>query len=188
MDKTQPWKDEPVEIKGSVPVSDKDIDPVVMRELRKYPQLLESLDKWILFSERHLIRDMQALAAIVRKLKPLPDTQVLYRGFGNWSGQETMGFKTSQVKVGDEGEVRATDRAISFSTNVNIARSFGKILVVSRDWNKASCLYICPELCALVAERRNLPEIETQEEVIVLPPIDISCEVIEVRRNNWFGW
>lgn len=163
------------------------VDIGVMAKLKQRDDLMKCLDDWVLFADRDLIPRLRELAKLVRTLKPVAKVPI-YRGFGNWGGQETNGFSTSSTNVGDVSNVRYTDRAISFSTDIEIARAFGKIVVECNDWNKNDYLYICPELCRIIAERRNLAMIETQHEIIVLPPISISCKAIEVVKSKRWLW
>lgn len=171
----------------SKPLDLSTVDLKVMSKLQHREDLMKCLDDWILFADRDLIPKLRELAKLVRTLKPITRVPI-YRGFGNWGAQETNGFSISSVNVGDMKSVRYTDRAISFSTDIEIARAFGKIVVMCNDWDKNDYLYICPELCRIVAERRNLTEVETQHEIIVLPPISISCKAIEVVKSKRWLW
>lgn len=171
----------------SKPLDLSTVDVRVMAKLKQREDLMECLDDWVLFADRDLIPKLRELAKLVRSLKPISKVPI-YRGFGNWGAQETNGFSISSVNVGDVKSVRYTDRAISFSTDIEIARAFGKIVVECNDWDKNDYLYICPELCRIVAERRNLTTVETQHEIIVLPPISISCKAIEVAKSKRWLW
>ena len=172
---------------ASKAVGKESVDQTVLKELMKYPVLLESLDKWILFADRKLISNIQKLGEIVKEIKPISE-QPIYRGFGNFSVQEFLGFDIKHTNVGDKREVKYLDRAISFTTDLEIAKQFGPIIAKCIDWKKHNYLYICPELCVIISQRRSIKAIETQEEIILLPPIDIHCEIVDIKKQNVFNW
>lgn len=172
---------------ASKAVRKESIDQAVLKELMKYPVLLESLDKWTLFADRKLIPNIQKLGELVKEIKPISE-QPIYRGFGNFSVQEFLGFDTRNAKVGDKREVKYLDRAISFTIDLEIAKAFGPIVARCTDWKKHNYLYVCPELCAVISQRRNIKAVETQEEIILLPPLDIHCEIVDVKKRSIFNW
>lgn len=171
-------------------LSPDDVDMNKVKQLKQRPDLIKDLDAWILSPDRDLIPRMQELAALVNSLYTHPKVLTLYRGFDLGSYQDSMGLKTLP-HVGQSIQFDSEERALSFSTEINIARAFGgTVVAVQLNTAKAHFLDITPELCYLVCEERNLDNHETQKEVLVLPPFDLQGTVVQAKRHNfgWAGW
>jgi hypothetical protein len=70
------------------------------------------------------------------------------------------------------------NRGLSFSTDLDIAKSYGNVIVESRlPLCSVNALVITDELAYLVCERQGIPA-ETQKEVIVLPPFTLNFRII----------
>lgn len=167
-----------------------DIDMDKVKKLQEHPDLIHVMDNWILSPNRELIPKLHELADTVNRLYTHPKVLTLYRGFDLNNYQDSMGID-SPPTVGQVVYFKSDERALSFSTEINIARSYGGIVVgVRLDTTKTSFLNVTPELCYLVGERRNFKNHQTQKEVIVLPSFDIEGTVVQNKRYFFgsLGW
>lgn len=153
------------------------IDKNKIAELKKNKHLLESLDKWILFADRNLIPDIKRLSAIIKSMEKQQGL-VLYRGFNIYSVQENLNI--ANPKINSNYNYATKERAVSFSKSKEIAKAFGEILVETNIKNDVDYLEITNELNLIIHEMRNLKTIETQDEVILLPPFEIDFKVISI--------
>lgn len=139
--------------------------------LRGHTQLLKALDSWILIADRKLIPQMIELGQLVRSLYPIPDELTIYRGFGINGFQENMGLKHIP-HLGQVVHFQSDERALSFSTDLNIAKGFGNVVVTTKlQTRRSHFLDITDELSYLVQEMRNIKDFQTQREIILLPPV-----------------
>jgi hypothetical protein len=166
------------------------LDKSKINALKKHSDLLNALDQWALIADRNLIPKLIELGSVVNKLYDFKDDLTLYRGFGvsrfnNF--QDTMGLieerrfinKIKEHRVNDSFRYNSSFKAISFSTDLKIAEAFGSVVVRTMvNPLKDFILILTDELCYIVSEMRNI-ELETQKEVILLPPFDITFVVVK---------
>lgn len=182
------WLKDWTVIKGSRRLDLSEIDPIKLRALIGHRNLIEALDDWILYPDRRLINDLKQLALVVNKLYNYRSKIQLYRGFSpRLNYQDSMGLrdgdgsffsKIKKYKKDDVFHYASDDKAISFSTSRDIARGFGTTLVSTvLDPTKQLALIITPELSKIICDRRNITDLQTQEEVIILPPFEIQFTI-----------
>jgi hypothetical protein len=175
---------------ASKPLSLDNISQEKILHLKKYPRLLDALDQWVMFADRRLIPEMRELGHVVQKLYDLPDVLHLYRGFRLGSFQDSLGI-SEDAHIGQVTHYKTDERSLSFSTDEEIAKAFGNV-VVSTDVrsNNAEYLYITDELVVIIHELRKLEQIKTQCEVILLPPMELALKVVQFEKSKagWLGW
>jgi len=175
-------------VRGSRRLELSEIDPHKLQVLLKHQDLIKVLDDWILYPDRRLIEDLKKLAVIVNGLNKHSQSLVLYRGISpHLNYQDTMDLrdpngpifsKVKKYKKGDVFRYASTEKAISFSTNIFIARGFGTTLVSTVcDPSKQLALIITPELSKIICDRRKITNLQTQDEVVILPPFDIEFTI-----------
>lgn len=158
-----------------------------LREMEKYPHLIEALDSWVLAPDFQLLEELRKLADVVKRVYRFKGLMKLWRGvdpassYQDVMGLAEKGFLWNTVKRHEKGDIFTYTNShspLSFSTNREIAQAFGKTLVSTViDFEKADVLVITPELTKLVSQRRNLDEIETQDEVIFFPPYKLEFTI-----------
>lgn len=153
------------------------LDKNKINELKKHKDLLNSLNEWIMIADRNLLPDILKLAKIIKNMEKQSDI-ILYRGFSLNSFQEDLNL--TNPKLHGSYKFTSLEKPVSFSKSKDIAQAFGHILIETRINNKYDFLVITNELNFLIHEMRNLKIIETQEEVILLPPFQIDFKVINI--------
>jgi hypothetical protein len=169
-------------------VDEAHLDHAKMKELSQHTSLLEALDHWILIPDMSMRPRLQELAGIVNELYGFSAGLEVYRGFDPLSPyQDTMNLSTKGFfrntviphEVGHEFVYSNKANPLSFSTSIRIAQAFGSTIVRCHLVPaKESFLVITDELCAIICERRNIAPV-TQKEVIVFPPYELHCHVLE---------
>ncbi len=159
-----------------------------MDKLREHTYLLDALDHWIMIADMSLKGILEELAKVVNNLYGFKGGMEVYRGFDPKSSfQDTMGlsdkgFFGNAVKeyAANHTFVYSNRRnPLSLSTSYQIAQAFGPTVVrVRLDPKKVNFLRITDELAALISERRKIKPM-TQKEVIVFPPYELTCHVVE---------
>lgn len=175
---------------ASLPLSLHNLSEEKMMRFKEHPDLLEALDRWTLFADRRLIPQMRELGNLVKQLYTLPNELKLYRGFHLDSFQDSLGI-TEEAHLGQVIAYQTDERSLSFSTEESIAKAFGNIVVSTTLRTKsAEFLYITDELVVLVHQMRNLKDIKTQHEVILLPPMELQLKVVNFEKSGfgWLGW
>lgn len=162
------------------------LDHKKIEKLLKYPDLLKSLDEWVLCPNHNLLPKLKQLSQIVDKLYNFNYNSKIYRGFNKNSIQDTMGLTNrgffldslkKETKPGYEFTYKVTN-PLSFSTDLNIAKAFGKIVIETK-LPKHNKLVITNELAYIINKMRNLKSHnKTQYEVIVFPDNTLKCRVI----------
>lgn len=169
---------------AELPINIKDLDQRVVREYLKHSDLITALDEYILFADRQLIPKLVSLVHVQKTVQPGLKVDKLYRGFGNWGPQEDLGAKS--MAVGDSGTFRSTDKVVSTSTSLEIAKAFGPSVVEITNVAPFTGLIVTDELSFIVSRRRNLDKPMTQKEVILLPPIGFEFTVLEQKKKGLF--
>jgi hypothetical protein len=175
---------------AAMPLSLDNISEEKIKRFKQHPQLLKALDEWCLFADRRLIPQMAALGELVREMYNLPNELKLYRGFRLGSFQDNLGID-EDARIGQSVSYESHDRSLSFSTEESIAHAFGNVVVSTKIHPKKDpCLVITDELVVIIHELRNLKQIKTQHEVILLPPIKVQLQVVNKESNSfsWLGW
>lgn len=168
----------------------------IVSKFEQYPEIIEVLDRWILFPNAALVDELEKIAPEVRKIQPphLPD--YLYRGFSTLGHQETFGFVNvgwfrNKVKTGLYGQSTSLrlEKPVSFTTNKDIARGFGSnILSTTSKGVLQHSIWVSDEICYLVAMKRKHKIVESQDEVIVLPSlseIELTLQPPEPTSKSW---
>lgn len=121
---------------------------------------------------------LNKLARIVDETQPPSNkVQVLYRGFDTDSFQESLGFKGTP-QIGTTTRYTAKDRLVSATTNIEIAKAFGDVVVEMHvNLSKVNALRFTDELMFVIASIQET-EPATQFEVALMPPIDVECKVV----------
>lgn len=177
-----------IELFGWSPMDESKLDHKKIEKLLKYPDLLNALDEWIIFPDRNLLPKLKQLSQIVDRLYNFNyQNSKIYRGFSkNNNYQDKMDLidkhflfnsLKKDVKPGYEFRYKVTN-PISFTTNVNIAKDFGSIVVES-NLPKHNKLVITNELNYIILKMyNNLKPNKSQYEVIVFPDNTLNCRVI----------
>lgn len=160
-----------------------------VKELRKHNKLLKSLDKWVLFADRNLAKDMIDLSVIVKDLYEIKEPLNTFRGIReDHKVSANLGLKNPILSK--QYRYNSNVEAVSFSTDVCIARAFGNIIIKSKfSPKKDNYLVISNELSFIINYdfRNRKTNIMTQDEVILLPPFDIQYTVIELEKKPLWG-
>lgn len=155
-----------------------DIDKINF--LKKKNNLINSLYRWTIFPDASLVGDLRELGIVVENLYSLPRKLTVYRGFNRQSAhQDTMGLVIDEQGLNKEKvhTYSRTDRCLSFTTDPEIARSYGDVVVKTElDLHRCNALVITDELAHLVSEKRGELS-QTQKEVIVLAPFLIHFQI-----------
>jgi hypothetical protein len=161
-----------------------------VEKLQQYPKLIQKLDTWILIPDRNLIPHLRELADVMKGIYKFDKELVLFRGFDVKSVQDNMGL-TTMPHVGQQVPFKTSDRALSFSKEIGIAKSFGGIILASKfKTDQTDFLDVTPELVYLVHQERKLSDYKTQHEVIILPPSEFQSTVVQAQRSpmSWLEW
>jgi len=160
------------------------LDKTLIAKYERHPDIIELLDDWILAPDGDLLAKLRTHTRTSQSISRLKIGTKLYRGFDPTSSyQDTMGLsikkwlfnEVKEHRVGDTFEY-SIERPLSFTTDIDIARAFGKTIVqlvsIPDDY-----IWITDELSSLVSKRRGIGP-ETQREVIVLPPQNLKFKII----------
>lgn len=165
-------------------VDESTLDQSRLKRYNQHPEMIELLDDWILSPDADLL---EKLRPYVKKFESIARLRVgtkLYRGFDATSSyQDTMGlskkkFLFNEVLKHDVGDSfnYVISKPLSFSTDIDIARAFGKT-VVELTSLPGEYIWITDELSTLISRRRNIGP-ETQKEVILLPPEELTFKIL----------
>lgn len=170
---------------AELPINIYGLDNKAIDIYSRHVKLIDKLDSYILFADRDLIPDLIELAELVRKTQKQPPSVTVYRGFGSWKYQEDLGAKN--MSVGDTGTIVSSDKVISTTTSLEIAQAFGNNIVqIQLKASEQNYLTVTDELSYLICKRRNLTQAVTQREIIILPPLSISYQLIIKRQKGLF--
>ena len=183
-------------ISSERPLDKRRLDQKLVALYKNNDKLMVVLDSWILSPDSELNDDLVWAADFVMKTQnpKLPD--ILYRGMGTFGYQDTMGFTTGGFRNRVRDELmnkpvsRQITRPVSFTTNSNIARAFGNVIVTANGKDlEDHCLVITDELSAAVCLHRNLRSLVTQDEVVVLPSIkELELTLIKPPKPQSAFW
>ena len=113
-------------------------DRQIVEKYYPHVDLIEALDQWILAPDRMLLPRLQQLAELVKVLQPKSIPNTIYRGMDVRSTyQEHLGlskrgiiFSTPKdIAVGSVQRFMSPSACISFTSDLEIARAFGKTVV-----------------------------------------------------------
>jgi hypothetical protein len=144
--------------------------------------LIAAADSWALIADRNHLKSLYELEKVISALYRF-DTDQYFRGFDVNHFQENFGIKSS-TQIGNRFKYKSAENPISFTTDIRIARGFGSN-VVSSTLSECKLLHFTRELEYLICKRRNIA-LETQKEVILLPPYEIELILIERNENKPF--
>lgn len=149
--------------------------------LSQKKELLRALLQWVVFPDYGLVPQLRELGMLVEKLYQLPEKMEIFRGFdpSGQNGQNTLGLGPGAEPSEIVHTYESATRALSYSTDPEIAQSYGALLVHSTlDFKRHNALVITDELAHLICEMKG--EIaQTQKEVIVLPPLSIQFKILK---------
>lgn len=154
--------------------------------LHTHPDILKALDNWVLIANYELIEELKELRVFLKKIKNYTiHIPTLYRGvrtsqFGNNLGSD-------KVALGQTFKYSDKTTALSFTTDLQIARDFGHIVLRLDDY-KGDYLELTDELMMVLNKHRNITTMNIQKEVIVFPPMDLNILVYEKKSPGWLGW
>jgi hypothetical protein len=171
------------------PINESGLDTAIMSKLRTRSDLLDALDSWVHIPDRKLLPKLRELGTLIQGIYRFNKPVKLYRGINpearypvDLMGLATQGAWKNTVidfSVGDVFTYDGKESPLSFTTDIEIARSFGKVVVeIVLNPSKTPVLCMTEEVSAVVCERRRIQP-ETQEEVILLPSFNINFTVIE---------
>ena len=174
----------------------KQLNKSVVSKLEKHPDIIELLDYWVLLPDGNIANQLEVYAPIIRKIQSPILPPLLYRGFSTSGYQNTMGlvdngFFSNSLKKNLAGKwiEFSLTHPLSFTTNRELAKGFGENTVIVKSVDIVEhCIWISPEICYLIALRRNLKSYETNDEVIVLPSakrISISLLSTDPPSKKW---
>jgi hypothetical protein len=155
------------------------VDKDKVKELSKYADLIDALNSWITFPDRTLAVKLTELSLIVKQLYTFDDRIKLYRGVGNTNLTASLGIEVPEL--GKDYKFESPNQALSFSSDIEIAKGYaGRFLIEVEIDKMSNFLVVTPELDYLICSCNNSKH-KTQKEVIVLPPINITPKVIEIK-------
>lgn len=186
---------------SKVTFDEKDLSKSKLEKLRKFPELIDALYFWIAMGRYESIPDLIELARQVKLIYRFVGKKELYRGFRpKFNGQNNMGLasnvflifnKTNNIHFGKVYQYSGDKESISFTTEIDVARGFGGTIIrFQADFAKDNLLVITDELMYLVCEKHNF-ELQSQREVVLLPPFNIEFDVIEHNGKtspSWTSW
>lgn len=149
--------------------------------LSKQKELLRTLLQWVVFPDYSLVPQLRELGALVESVYQLTGKMDIYRGFdpSGQNGQNTMGLGEGAKPTEIVHTYEHSTRALSYSTDCEIARSYGQLLVHTvLDFKQHNALVITDELAHLISEMKGEVS-QTQKEVIVLPPLCVRFRILE---------
>ena len=167
------------------------IDKHKLKKIEDYfkenPNVLRSFDMWLSIADRTLIKDLLKLTSFINTLYKFKNKPIVYRGFDISSGfQEKLDYSKKDL-IGTMKNYDITmDRAISFTSDINIARDFGGYIIKIVDYDLSKTLVITDELYKYISTYRNLSDVMSQEEYILFGEQTIVTTLIE--NKNSFFW
>ena len=109
-----------------------ELDVPAVEEMLKHPELLKVVHDWIENNNKGQLDSLIEAKKVFEKIQQPPKhSDVLYRGFQTSSGQQTHGLDRQTLHDMSSGD-SFTDtpaRAVSFSSNKEVARAYGNIIV-----------------------------------------------------------
>lgn len=109
-----------------------ELDIPAIEKMLKHPELLKVVHDWIENNNKNQLPSLIEAKKVFEKIQQPPKhSDVLYRGFQTSSGQQTHGLDRQALHDMNVGDT-FTDtpgRAVSFSSNKEVARSYGNIIV-----------------------------------------------------------
>ena len=111
-----------------------DLDSAVVEEMLKHPELLSVIHDWIENNNKSQLPELIKAKKVFEGIqKPPKHSTVLYRGFQTSSGQQTHGLDRKAIfdMPIDEKFTDTPARAVSFSSNKEVARAYGNIIVTT---------------------------------------------------------
>ena len=156
--------------------------PGLVELYRRQPVELKALFDWVYKADRLVVPALKNLSRRVMELEPTTGIVTLYRGFNPNGFQEDLGISGDEpITIGMKGLYRTSERSFSTSTDLEIAKKFGSV-VVRCNVNLKECehLHITDTLASLIADDQNMPEVLSQKEIILFPPVSVSWEVVHV--------
>ena len=109
-----------------------ELDIAAVEGMLEHPELLSVVHDWIENNNKgHLDKLIEAKKVFEKIQQPPKHSDVLYRGFQTSSGQQTHGLDRQalyDMSVGDSF-TDTPGRAVSFSSNKEVARAYGNIVV-----------------------------------------------------------
>ena len=152
-------------------------------QLQEHPHLIQALHDWYSMPDKGLLPQLKELAGIVARIEGLQGKLEIYRGFTPGSHtQNTMGYGGTEanLKVADEFMYEQRSTPVSFTTHLDVARTFGKVVIRTEiAFDETCALLFTDELAHLVSMMQDKPP-TSQKEVILLPPFSIPCTVLEM--------
>lgn len=162
-----------------VKVDTSKLNQKLIAELRKYPELLKALHSFTQLADRTHLPKLKQLVSIVQEYHPKPSQLTVFRGFDcSRPIQEKMGITTP--RVGDVVGFQSDTKVLSTTTDQNIASAFGNAVVQIELTRNHDYLVVTDELYFLIAEINGSKSVESQKEVIVLPPFNLKMRVVDV--------
>lgn len=175
-----------MESRASIPLDPSKIDKSIVSKYLAEERLMESLSEWTLLADSRHLSDLQKVAELVRKLQSPKIPSIVFRGFRPNGLQDNLGtvkkkFLFNEIVHHDERSVFRYKpvRPLSFTSEVEIARAFGDI-IVEADIRKIGdhCLLITDELAYAIGVNKLGPP-HTQREIVVFPSVgELSFKII----------
>ena len=156
--------------------------PAMAVMYKRQPIELKALFDWVYKADRIVVPALKSLSERVSRFEPTEGLITLYRGFNPNGFQEDLGINGDEpITIGMKGLYRTSERSFSTSTDLEIAKKFGSV-VVRCDVNLNTCehLHITDTLAFLIAEDQGMSKILSQKEVILFPPVSVNWEVVHV--------
>lgn len=181
-----------LESKGQLSFNIDDVDMNVVDKIQTYfkqhPHIKKSLDTWLLIADKSLTKDLKDLSEFMKKIQPYPNNIEVYRGMPihvSNTFNEKMGIK--DPKVHDRYKFSSSDKSISFTTDIRIARYFGNVVVKTILHKCLDYLILSNELNYVVCTNCRNTDLNTQKEIILFPPFSIDFEIIEFIKKPWWS-
>lgn len=147
----------------------------------RHPELLAALYDWTVKANREMYNMLTRLARVAKEIQPPSgDALTIYRGFSQDTFQDNLNVQENP-KVGDTGHYKTSERMMSSTTSLDVASEFGDIVVKMTIYpDTDECLIVTDELIYAAMKYRHIEVPKTQCEVILMPPISVSWEVVKV--------
>jgi len=163
----------------TLPVDPEQLEKKVVERYYSHRDLMEALRDWILLPDANLQPKLEGLAHLVRQVQKPALPPMIYRGFDVGGMQDSMGLRTTgffrrTLEDHRPGQIfeYSPKRPLSFSTDVGVAASCGKILVeASSKELYQHCLVMTDELMYAVWLGGELGPPRTHREVVVFPQV-----------------
>ncbi len=180
----------------TIPYNQQDLNPFLVKNLdtffKKHPDILKAICSWVLLANRSFLDEIRTLNVFMQKMRFINTSEYLYRGmeFNIAKGGfgEKLGIKNPHLH--EVYNFSTKEKVVSFTTDVRIARSFGNVIVKAAfPQDKSQYLVLCKEIMFLISKESKLDKLETQEEVILIPPFSLDFEIAEINRKPiWSIW